>query len=149
VSKLRDTNFGTHKFDLAAKDREFFVSTAAEQNFDNNSRYLSFIQALFPCFSSPDIQPSSAQDEIEYVFGYSEIDFDHIREFIELMLHGVESSQKVKNEKAQGRKITRSITIFIRPGRDGFCNIVVDDDVLLDALNDPKWRLEDVSSQIN
>ncbi|KIW63478.1 hypothetical protein, variant [Phialophora macrospora] len=124
--------------------RRFFEEMAVTQGFATDPRYLRFLQALFPQpqeirrkgrFSLPqDCVLSSARPEIKNV--YSLIRPDNVPKFFETLLLGIYTSNQWTRERTQGSQ-TSSCMMVVLPtdeNEDGFCNLRVKRDVLIDAI---------------
>ncbi|KAJ6126019.1 hypothetical protein N7471_010512 [Penicillium samsonianum] len=126
----------TFQFQLNAKAQRFFESTAAEQGFATERRYLSFMKSMF-----------SAPEARQIQLAYSLVARDSIEIFMNEMLQGVVTSEQWAKEGAQGGDTTGCVTIFIPSNQhqDASCTIRVNRDRLVHSIhkfNMTKLKLE-------
>ncbi|KAE8162677.1 hypothetical protein BDV40DRAFT_264835 [Aspergillus tamarii] len=120
------SNYESFSFLLSSSAKAIFETTAVEQGFSGNHRYLDFMQKVFP------------QQELRQIqFAYSLVRRDNVPSFLEAMQEGIYSSRLWSEEEMQGGDTSGCLTIFIptREEEDGSCNIRVDRNVLMRAIH--------------
>jgi len=111
--RVRDTlvslqSYDNYQLDIAEKN--FFQATATEQGFISNSRYLSFMNILFP-----------QVDNRIYQLAYSGIPVEKIDIFFELLRKGIETGSGWREERARGDKISNFVVSLVPTGDKDVC----------------------------
>jgi len=103
-------SYEDYKLHIPFIEKVLFESTAAEQGFIGNSRYLSFLNSIFP-----------QEDTRLYQLAYSGIPLDNIDKFFDMLREGIETGSGWVEERARGDRTANFVVGLVPTGDKDVC----------------------------